>query len=130
MQSAKKNPEEFNSREEERPRAPQLEVLRRFNDIEGHYMLAREQAWLAARRRLEVAEMGHSEAVADLQKYLQEKLGQAYQQGVDAWEAGRSVDSWNHYLDLNRQYAAATRKSYEEACARFEESLRALNKER
>jgi Skp family chaperone for outer membrane proteins len=127
--SGKTPSEGLDPRKAQRPAAPQLGAIQRFGDIDMNYMLAREQAWLAARRRFEAAERRHAEALAALQKDVQTKLGQAYQQGVDAWDAGRSDDSRNQYQDLIRQYMAATGTIYDEARARFEESLRALNKE-
>jgi len=121
--------EGLDPRKAQRPAALQLEVIRRFGDIDLNYMLARQEAWLAARRRLEAAERRHAEALAALQNDVQTKLGQAYQRGVDAWDAGQPGDTWNQYQDLNRQYMAATGAIYDEACARFAESVRALNKE-
>jgi hypothetical protein len=128
-ETAKNSSKGRDPRKAQRFAAPQLGVIQRFGDIDMNYMLAREQAYLAARRRYETAKRRHAEAFAAVEKEVQTKLAQAYQQGVDAWDGGRSDDSWNQYQDLNRQYITAIRTIYDDARGRFEESMRALNKE-
>lgn len=114
----------------ERPATPQLGAIRRFGEIDLVYMSAREQAWVAARRRFEAAHRRSAAALATLQEDVQTKLAQAYQQGVDAWEdASTSEDSGNRYQELNRQYMATTGTICEDARARLDESLLAFNKE-
>ena len=120
-------PEGFDGRNAERPIATHLAALKRFGDIYSEYVRAREKAALAARCHVESAEGRLVEVLATLQKDVQAKLAQAYQRGVDAWDARSSEDSWTQYEDLNRQYVAAAHTIYNDARSQFQESMLALN---